>query len=346
MRRFHKLLIGLLSFGMIAWPGTINSRAAAESGDYTYTVTFYTGNHGSFTGRNHISVDNSKTASEYQVAGGGAEITVSGLKRNDVVSFDAAMEGAVELGDGKYYVKGIRQSGRDNNTVATSAFRVEGDRDYVVAYGIRGDMTSYVVEYQDAEGNTLAPSRTYYGNIGDKPVVAFLYIEGYEPQAYNQTKTLDANAAENVFTFVYSQTEQPVEPTTGGDETPETTAPETTAPAGTDAPGTPEAPGGEAEAPGGEAEAPGGEAVVPEGETESEEETANLGDEEVPLAGPEEVKDLDDEEVPLAASNELKDADQGGKLFYGAAAVAVAGVAVILFLLIWLRKRTKKEKAE
>ena len=344
MRRFSKILIGLLSFGMLAGPGAVEGRAA-ESKDYTYTVTFYTGNHGSFTGRNHISVDNSKTASEYQVTGGEKEITVTGLKRNDVVSFDAAMEGAVEVGEGKYYVKGIRQSGRDNNTVATSAFRVEGDRDYVVAYGIRGEMTSYVVEYQDTEGNTLAPSRTYYGNIGDKPVVAFLYIEGYEPQAYNQTKTLDANSAENVFTFVYSQTEQPVEPTTGGDETPETTAPETTAPTTPDAPEAPAGaeagePGGEAEAPGGEAEAPGGEADEPGGQT------ANLDEEEVPLAGPEEVKDLDDEEVPLAGGNVLKDADQGGRLFYGAAAVAVAGVGVILFLLIWLKKRTKKEKAE
>ena len=41
----------------------------------------------------------------------------------------------------KYYVKGIRLSGRDNNTVAQSAFLVSGDQDYVVAYGIPGELS-------------------------------------------------------------------------------------------------------------------------------------------------------------------------------------------------------------
>lgn len=34
-------------------------------------------------------------------------------------------------------------------------------------------------------------------------MVAYHYIEGYQPQAYNLTKTLSKNEAENVFTFVY-----------------------------------------------------------------------------------------------------------------------------------------------
>lgn len=33
-------------------------------------------------------------------------------------------------------------------------------------------------------------------------MVAYHYIEGYQPQAYNLTKTLSKNEAENVFTFV------------------------------------------------------------------------------------------------------------------------------------------------
>ena len=187
-------------------PGT-GSRAADG---YGYTVTFYPGNHGTFGDAGQVSVDNHASGSEYRVAYGEDAVTVSGLAAGDVVSFDAAMEGAVDSGgESKYYVKGIRQGGRDNSTVDTSAFRVEGDRDYVVAYGIRGNMTSYVVNYQDEDGNTLAPSRTYYGNVGDKPVIAFLYIEGYQPQAYNLTKTLSANAAENVFTFVYTRVREP-----------------------------------------------------------------------------------------------------------------------------------------
>ena len=190
------LLCVLLAFG------TIDARAEA----YSYTVTFYPGNHGSFQGTELVSVDNSASGSDYEISSVGNAIRVSGLCAGDVVGFDAAMEGALELEEGsRYYVKGIRVSGRDNSTVDASAFCVEEDRDYVVAYGIRGDLTSYVVNYQDREGNTLAPSRTYYGNVGDKPRMAYLYIEGYQPQAYNLTKTLSKNAAENVFTFVYTR---------------------------------------------------------------------------------------------------------------------------------------------
>lgn len=201
MNRFRRWLVGLLALCLMGVSGL-----PVQAANYTYTVTFYPGNHGSFQGLSQVSVDNSKSGSSYQVSGGGAAITVSGLQKEDVVSFDAGMEGAVALDSGsKYYVRGIRQGGRDNSTVATSAFRVTRDEDYVVAYGIRGNMTSYVVNYQDASGRTLAPSRTSYGNVGDQPVIAFVYIEGYQPQAYNLTKTLSANAAENVFTFVYTR---------------------------------------------------------------------------------------------------------------------------------------------
>lgn len=206
MRRIFRrgaaaLLGAVLAFGNPAF-GKMDCRAE----EYFYTVTFYPGNHGSFRGTEMVTVDNSASGSSYEVSASGSEIRISGLCAGDVVGLDAAMEGAVELGeDSRYYVKGIRVSGRDNATVDASAFRVEEDRDYVVAYGIRGELTSYVVHYQDAEGNTLAPSRTYYGNVGDKPRIAYLYIEGYQPQAYNLTKTLSKNAAENVFTFVYTR---------------------------------------------------------------------------------------------------------------------------------------------
>ena len=39
-------------------------------------------------------------------------------------------------------------------------------------------------------------------------MVAYHYIEGYQPQAYNLTKTLSKNEAENVFTFVYEPVPQ------------------------------------------------------------------------------------------------------------------------------------------
>ena len=47
--------------------------------------------------------------------------------------------------DSKYYVKGVRMGGRDNSTVDLAYFRVERDEDYVVAYGIRGNLVQYTV---------------------------------------------------------------------------------------------------------------------------------------------------------------------------------------------------------
>ena len=163
--------------------------AFAEKGgnekEYTYTVTLYAGKEGTF-------------------ADGSSEVKITGLKTGDVVSF-AGQIGGVQLKDsGKYYVKGVRESGKDNNTVSAPAFTVDSDREYVVAYGIKGDMVSYTVNYQDESGNALRQSEKFYGVVGDKPVVAFQYIDGYQPQAYNLTKTLNSNEADNVFTFTYN----------------------------------------------------------------------------------------------------------------------------------------------
>lgn len=175
-KRFGILLAAVLLLAIVP---AVSTKAA----EYTYTVRFYAGKQGTF-------------------ADGRDVITYKGLKYGAVVSFNP---GSVVLRDGsKYYVKGIRESGKDNNTVAASAFTVTDDRDYVVAYGLRGDTVAYTVHYVDTGGNKLAPSDTYYGNAGDKPVVAFVYIDGYQPQAYNLTKTLVKNEAENVFTFVYT----------------------------------------------------------------------------------------------------------------------------------------------
>lgn len=164
--------------------------AFAEKGgnekEYTYTVTLYAGKEGTF-------------------ADGSSEVKITGLKTGDVVSF-AGQIGGVQLKDsGKYYVKGVRESGKDNNTVSAPAFTVDNDREYVVAYGIKGDMVSYTVNYQDESGNALRQSEKFYGVVGDKPVVAFQYIDGYQPQAYNLTKTLNSNEADNVFTFTYKK---------------------------------------------------------------------------------------------------------------------------------------------
>ena len=220
MRKFKKLLTALLSASMALSFSTVSAWAE----DYTYTVTFYAGNQGTFANMDDLTVSGKGTP---QISMEGDRITVSGLTQGDVISFDVN-QGAVSLGeDSKYYVQGLRLSGRDNDEqMEEPAFWVTGDEDYVVAYGIQGDMTSYTVNYVDENGNELAPSRTYYGNVGDKPVVAYLYMDGYMPQALTLTQTLSANQADNVFTFEYSP--NPVEVVPGETVTVTTVEPGTT----------------------------------------------------------------------------------------------------------------------
>ena len=220
MRKFKKLLTALLSASMALSFSTVSAWAE----DYTYTVTFYAGNQGVFSGTQGLQI-NSK--GDVSISSQEDRISISGLTRGDVVSFDIN-QGAVSLNEeSKYYVQGLRMSGRDNDEqMEEPAFWVTGDEDYVVAYGIRGDMTSYTVNYVDENGNELTPSRTYYGNVGDRPVVAYLYMEGYNPEALTLTRTLSANQADNVFTFEYRT--NPVEVIPGETVTVTTVEPGTT----------------------------------------------------------------------------------------------------------------------
>ena len=277
MRSCGRLRKGLLIMALLLCM-TVQTAFAAEGGnekEYTYTVTLSAGNQGTFNGTGGVHV----IGGSAQISGGDA-IRITGLRAGDVVVLDATA-GMVDLKNGdKYYIKGVRESGRDNNTVADSAFTVTKDAEYVVAYGIQGDMVSYTVNYQDGGGDELAPSRTYYGAVGDKPVIAYQYIEGYRPDAYNLTKTLGKNEADNVFTFTYTQSIVQ-QPAAGGEGTE----------GGTDAgapgtPGTPATPGTTA---GG-----AGTAAAAAGTVETP--TAENPDEEVPQG----TVDLDDEDTPKA----------------------------------------------
>ncbi|WP_278999629.1 hypothetical protein [[Clostridium] scindens] len=281
MRSCGRLRKGLLIMALLLCM-TVQTAFAAEGGnekEYTYTVTLSAGNQGTFNGTGGVHV----IGGSAQISGGDA-IRITGLRAGDVVVLDATA-GMVDLKNGdKYYIKGVRESGRDNNTVADSAFTVTKDAEYVVAYSIQGDMVAYTVNYQDGGGNELAPSRTYYGAVGDKPVIAYQYIEGYRPDAYNLTKTLGKNEADNVFTFTYTQSIVQ-QPATGGEGTE----------GGTDAgapgtPGTPATPGTTA----GGAGTAGAGAAAAAGTVETP--TAENTDEEVPQG----TVDLDDEDTPKA----------------------------------------------
>lgn len=351
-KSFGKFLTSVLTLGMLL--GLCSVEAFAQ--EYTYQVTFYSGNQGSFAGADGLSVDNQASGSQYQIDRQDGTITVSGLKAGDIVSFDV-QAGAVSMGeDSKYYVRGVRQSGRDNDTVQTSAFRVDGDGEYVVAYGIRGNQAAYTVNYQDADGNELAPSRTYYGNVGDKPVVAYLYVEGYTPQTLALTKTLSENEAENVFTFVYTPVPTEVVTVPGDTVTNTTVVTENvpgtttdtagtgtagtgiTGTAGTGTAGTGTAGTGTdgTDAAGAETDGTGAADAETDG-TAGNEETTDIEDEQVP----QDLTDLDEEEVPQSNVSLDKEEVKKGLPLVAGVGIGVLAVVALGVAAVIIRKRMK-----
>lgn len=187
MKTMRKILALLFVVSLLLSLGLTAAFAAdeeTETIERTYTVRIFAGNQGKL----NIGSDPAVFVGTYGV---GAQVSFS----PDNVDLPE---------DSKYYVKGIREAGLDNDAIAYSSFTVTRDIDYVVAYGILSTAVQYTVNYVSTKGETLAPSKTFYGNVGDKPVVAHIYVEKYIPQAYNLTMTLSENAAANVFTFVYS----------------------------------------------------------------------------------------------------------------------------------------------
>ncbi len=340
--RCPKVLTGILALCTVFHLSAADCRAA-EPEEYTYTLTISSGNHGTFSSTDVVTVEN---GAGYEKTGAGTDkIVVSNLPYNARVSIDAAADGMVNLGvqSKKYYVKGARESGRDESQPSMQSLTVTSDLDYVVAYGIQGDMTSYTVHYQNEAGSTLLPSRTYRGNVGDRPVVAYRYVEGYQPQAYNITRALVKNEAENVFTFVYT----PVAAGGGGGGGTTEEDGGAAAPAAPAAPeGTPAAPGAAPAAPpaaaGGGAGAGGGAADAVPGGGEA---PVEVPDEEVPQdEGPEELQDVGDEEVPLAEpGNEMR--ALGFRNMMGAAVIAGAGSLALMALIVFWVKRRRMQAA-
>ena len=183
----------------------IGEAKAAGNDDYTYTITVYAGNRGTLS-KDAVSV---VSENDYVLTASEDKIVISKLFAGDVVS--VYPQSGVSVTEDKYYVQGIRLSGRDNDEdeLEDTVFTVTEDADYVVVYGISGNQVAYTVNYVDQDGNELAASDTFYGNIGDKPVVAYKYIDGYVPEVFGFTKTLSEDASENVFTFVYDEAPTP-----------------------------------------------------------------------------------------------------------------------------------------
>ena len=192
--RVGAILIVICMIAALALPALAADTSADAPADtsseatYSYTVRIFPGDKGTIDGKKDPIVEVVEPGYEWSGS-----------------DFDYGERAASDTD--KYYVRGIREAGRDNNTtnnLINPSFTVNRDIDLVVAYGVKGSDVTYKINYVEYGTNKkLIDPRTYHGNIGDKPVVAYLYIDGYVPQYKNVTGTLDADSAKNEWTFYY-----------------------------------------------------------------------------------------------------------------------------------------------
>ena len=113
----------------------------------------------------------------------------------------------------------------------------------------------------------MRKAEEFYGMVGDRPVVSYRYVEGYQPNAYNLTKTLSEDETKNLFEFTYSKNSNAAATENeGGGNT-----------------------GGNGVAGGNGAAGGNGNAGA-----------ANIGDNAAPQTGPQDIVDLDDNQAPMA----------------------------------------------
>ena len=314
-----RLISVLICFALLFSLGAAPVLAADDGEEYSYTVTVYSGGQGTFEG-------------------GKKELTYP-VSYGESFTIDINELPEITVSDEKYSPWGLRVSGRDdhdNKVIQSETITVTEDIAYVVAYGIKNNLAEYTVQYLDTDGNPLLQEATYYGTIGDKPVVSFRFIENYLPDAYNKTKTIVGDKTKDIFPFYYkytgpapTPTEEPtvtptpaptarptaaptVRPTVAPTARPTAaptvrptvapTARPTAAPSArpTASPDTDSTGTGTEDETALEDETEGAEAEDARGET------AEAGESEE-IEEPAELIDLDEEEVPLAAPEEAED---------------------------------------
>lgn len=284
MKRLKKLFIMMMSLTIFL------SLAYTQVCAYGYKVTLYTGNQGTINSQNEMSINVSK---------------------GQMVSLDLSQ---IELPqDSKYYVKGIRLSGHDSvDNLDPATFVVNGDLDYVVVYGVKGNQVAYTIRYVDENGKQLSKDTILYGNVGDKPVVAYKYIDSYIPQAYALTKTLVENEKENVFTFTYKpgETGEIIE-NTNIVTTVISTTPSTNANQGNNGAGN-----------------------ATGGTQNNDGDTTTAGDEDVPQG----LVDLDDEDTPKSNIS-VNNKKNSSTPIYAGIAISLAAIVGIIVAFMTIRKK-------
>ena len=331
MKRFGRILTALCTALMLAASG-MNVKA-----EFMYKVTILAGLHGTINGGDKYEVD-IKPGEWWYPDDYLSKVTVNQETREDGSKYE------------KYYVKGLHISGIEDLETG-KAQKIYEDTVFVVSYGVKGRTVKYTVRYQDAAGNTLHPTKTFYGNVNDKPVVSFQYIDGYVPNAYNLTKTLSEDESENIFTFTYHPGE--ALPGGGGGGTTGTTG-YTYIDGGTEIVYLPGTGGGNA---GGNAGGNQQNGVNPNNAAPANQQNAadaNAADAnpaDQANQGPTEIVDLDDTDVPLANVSPSPDSQVApvnpkpglNGFWIGALALSGLGIFALVAILIMLLKRKRKE---
>lgn len=299
--------------------------AYAAGKDYTYTVRIFSGQQGTFVNNDTCMV-------------------FTGVKAGEGIPFN---QGNVYLKDAdKYYVKGWKLAGKDdvtknyqnNDSLLLSSVTVQSDMDLVVCYGVLVDSVGYTVRYVDQAGNELLPTESFYGNVGDSPVLAYRYIEGYLPQAYNLTGELYRDPAQNVYTFTYTPLAVPEQPT---EQLPTVVTPVVAPAAGAAGGAAPAEPVTPEDAPA---------VAVPEPTPEE-----LINDDGTPLAQPADVEDIRDDETPMASLNSLARSDapseDAGMLFGQSPLILGLGIGLfvviaagIVFFLVYKNRESRQRK--
>lgn len=217
MKKAKKLLGLILTFVFVLTLANLNPNVAkAES--YTYQVKILIGNNedASFISE---GVDSLKAKyGDERVSVKDDVLTIKELEYGEEIDIRVdqliRISPNAETGNTKYYLSGLRVSGgdtivtqatkdADGNRAVTLNGTVEGDEDYVVAYGV-GSTIPYTVRYVDADGNALAQDDIYWGTPGEIVLVPARHIDNYYPDALYRTTS--AGLKENtVFTFQYTK---------------------------------------------------------------------------------------------------------------------------------------------
>lgn len=315
----------------------------------TYTVTVYGGNQGTVNGQD--------------------KVVFTGIKPGSTFDFSQITVAMSE--DSKYYAKLVRLAALDNirsdnirgneveSTVAYARVGADKtlenvapaviteDTDFVVGYGILANRVQYTVTYSDAQGNEIAPSKTFFGDIGDVPATAAAYIEGYVPRADVLTKTLTANEAENVFPFVYDRLAEGFTTEENGNGGVDIVAPNgtrvpgaytTTVTEGAGADTAVTAAGEGATATEGEGTGAAAEPLV------TDDGTGVVAEDGTPLATPG-TENLDDNATPMAAGEQPSPQAEANTAWIPWAVVAAVCAALIVVILVRGRKQQKDEVA-